>query len=70
MHGRLAVLGPADVQRGIPAPFDLRPFQVAHLDRPQAMPEGGTGASLDFSYPYYAKACGGACKRDSRGDEK
>jgi hypothetical protein len=28
------------------------------------------GPSLDFSYPYYAKACGGACKRDSRGDEK
>jgi hypothetical protein len=28
------------------------------------------GTNLDFSYPYYSKACGGACKRDFGGDEK
>ena len=40
MHRRLAVLGAADVQRGRSAELDLRPFQIADLDRPEAMPEG------------------------------
>jgi hypothetical protein len=31
---------------------------------------GSVAASRDFSYPYYSKACGGACKRDFGGDEK
>src|SRR6516225_7786680 len=40
MHSGLAVLRPADVQRRIAAPLDLRPFKVGDLDRPQAVPEG------------------------------
>src|SRR5215471_17256076 len=36
----LAVLGPADVQRRIAAPFNLRPLQIGDLDSPQAVPEG------------------------------
>jgi hypothetical protein len=35
----LAVLGPADVQRRIAAPLDLRPLQIGDLDGPQAVPE-------------------------------
>src|SRR5262249_56376744 len=37
---RLAVLRPADVQRRIAAPLDLRPLQIGNLDSPQAVPEG------------------------------
>jgi hypothetical protein len=40
MHRGLAVLHPADVQRRIAAPFNLRPFKVGDLDSPQAVPEG------------------------------
>ena len=40
MHGRLAVLDPAHVQRSRAAELDLRPFQIANLGSPQAMPEG------------------------------
>src|SRR5215472_10321173 len=40
MHRGLAVLGPADVQRRIAAPLDLRPLQIGGLDGPQAVPEG------------------------------
>src|SRR5262252_3173375 len=36
----LAVLRPADVQRRIAAPFNLRPLQIGDLDSPQAVPEG------------------------------
>ena len=36
----LAVLGPADVQRRIAPPLDLRPLQIGDLDSPQAVPEG------------------------------
>ena len=36
----LAVLGPADVQCRIAAPFNLRPLQIGDLDSPQAVPEG------------------------------
>jgi len=36
VNGRLAVLRSTDVQRGIAAKFDLRPFEAANLDRPQA----------------------------------
>src|SRR5262249_36600346 len=36
----LAVLRPADVQRRIAAPLDLRPLQIGDLDSPQAVPEG------------------------------
>jgi hypothetical protein len=39
VNGRLAVLRSTDVQRGIAAKFDLRPFEAANLDRPQAMPK-------------------------------
>jgi hypothetical protein len=39
MNRRLAVLGPPDVQRSRATELDLRPFQVAYLGRPQAMPE-------------------------------
>src|SRR5262252_4170579 len=35
----LAVLRPADVQRRIAAPFNLRPLQIGDLDGPQAVPE-------------------------------
>src|SRR3974377_1344481 len=40
MHRGFAVLGPADVQRRIAAPLDLRPLQIGDLDGPQAVPEG------------------------------
>src|SRR6516165_10163906 len=36
----LAALGPADVQRRIAPPLDLRPLQIGDLDSPQAVPEG------------------------------
>jgi hypothetical protein len=35
----LAVLRAADVERGVAAPFDLTPFEVANLARPQTMPK-------------------------------
>ena len=40
MRGRLAVLDPAHMQRGIAAEFDLRPFQVANLDGSQPVAIG------------------------------
>src|SRR5215469_7253472 len=40
MYRGLAVLRPADVQRRIAAPLDLRPLQIGDLDSPQAVPEG------------------------------
>jgi hypothetical protein len=36
----LPFLGPADVQRRIAAPLDLRPLQIGDLDCPQAVTEG------------------------------
>src|SRR5215510_6429610 len=39
MHRGLAVFGPADVQRRIAAPLDLRPLQIGDLDGPQAVTE-------------------------------
>ena len=36
----LAVLGAADVQGGGAIKFDLRPFQIANLDRAQPVPVG------------------------------
>jgi hypothetical protein len=40
MRRRLAVLGPADVQRSGAVKFHLRPFQVAEFDRPQPVTVG------------------------------
>ena len=40
MGCRLAILGPANMQRGSAIKLDLRPFQIANLDRAQAMPIG------------------------------
>jgi hypothetical protein len=40
VNGRLAVLGPANMQRCRSAKLDLRPFQIADLDCPETMPEG------------------------------
>jgi hypothetical protein len=36
----LAVLRPADMQRRIATPFDLRPLQIGDLDGPQTVPKG------------------------------
>jgi len=38
MRRGLAVLCPPDVQRGIAAELDLRPFQIANLHGPQTVP--------------------------------
>ena len=38
MRRRLAFLGATYVQRGIAAPFDLRPFEIADFDGAQPMP--------------------------------
>jgi hypothetical protein len=42
MDGRVdaAVLDPARMQGGRSAELDLRPFEIADLDRPQPMSEG------------------------------
>ena len=45
MHRGFAVLRPADVQRRIAAPLDLRPLEIGDLDGPQAVPEGNQDQS-------------------------
>ena len=43
MNCGLTVLCPADVQRRIATPFDLRPLQVSDLDGPQTVAKGHEG---------------------------
>jgi hypothetical protein len=40
VNRRTAVLGSADVQRSVPAKFNLRPFEVTSLDSAQAVAIG------------------------------
>jgi hypothetical protein len=50
--------------------WHLGALTFQQLKRQLQAPVWQSAFSLDFSYPYYSKACGGACKRDFGGDEK